>query len=117
MSSWHADRSAPDVPGQYCRRSVAHLYYDQDVFEIRWTEEAEAHIARHGVTLSEVEQATERPFWTYAGRDGTTVLLGATHNGRHLVIVLADALDGRCYVATARDMTPAERRVFKRKAH
>lgn len=35
--------------------------------------------------------------------------------GRHLMIVLVDALDGRDYVATARDMTTRERRAFRQK--
>jgi len=34
------------------------------VFEFHWTDDSEAHIARHGVSPEEVEQATGRPFYT-----------------------------------------------------
>jgi len=34
------------------------------VFQFRWTDDSEAHIARHGVSPEEVEQATGRPFYT-----------------------------------------------------
>jgi len=87
------------------------------VFEFRWSDDSEAHIARHGVTPEEVEQATERPYYTMPGRGGTTVLLGQTRSGRYLLAVLAGAGDGRWHVVTARVMTEAERRVYKKKAH
>jgi uncharacterized protein len=44
------------------------------VFEFQWTDASEAHIARHGIAPEEVEQTTERPFYTMPGRDGTTLL-------------------------------------------
>lgn len=86
------------------------------VFDFAWTDDSEAHIARHGVTPEEVEQATERPFYTMPGRDGTALLLGQAHSGRYLLAVLAGSGDGRWHVVTARSMTEAERRVFKKKA-
>ena len=39
----------------------------------------------------------------------------ATDEGRLLLVVLAEAIDGRWYVATAREMTDTERRAFRRK--
>jgi hypothetical protein len=42
------------------------------VFEFHWTDDSEAHIAGHSVAPEEVKQATERPFYTMPGRDGTT---------------------------------------------
>lgn len=86
------------------------------VFEFLWTDDSEAHIARHGVTPEEVEQATERPFCTMPGRGGTTLLFGRAHPSRYLLAVLAESGDGRWQVVTARTMTEAERRVFKKKA-
>ncbi|MCP3798501.1 hypothetical protein NLX83_04435 [Allokutzneria sp. A3M-2-11 16] len=84
--------------------------------EIRWTEQSEDHIARHGVTPDEVEQAVHgRPYLLLPGKDDVTYWFGTTNSGRHLLIVLVDALDGRDYVATARDMTISERRTFRRK--
>jgi hypothetical protein len=86
------------------------------VREIRWTLESEAHIARHGVTPEEVEQAVNsKPRYEATGREDSTLLYCVTDHGRLLLIVLAEAVDGRWYVATARDMTDTERRTFRRK--
>lgn len=90
--------------------------YGRAVREIRWTEESEAHIARHNLTPEEVEQAVNSgPRFEVAGREASILLYGATDSGRTLLVVLAEALDGRWYVATARDMTDTERRTFRRK--
>ena len=86
------------------------------VFGLRWADAREAHIARHGVTPGEVEQATERPFRTMPGRGGTTLLPGQDHAGRCLLAVLAGPGDGRWHVVTARTMTASDRRVLIRKA-
>jgi hypothetical protein len=42
-------------------------------------------------------------------------VFGTTNSGRYLLVVLAEASDGRDYVVTARDMTDAERQAFQRK--
>lgn len=44
------------------------------VREIRWTSESEAHIARHGVTPEEVEQAIIKPRYETSGREDSTLL-------------------------------------------
>jgi uncharacterized DUF497 family protein len=86
------------------------------VREIRWTEEAEDHIAAHKVSPDEVEQVVNtRPRLVIAGRENTEYLFGTTEAGRYLLVVLAEAIDGRDYVVTARDMTDAERQTFRRK--
>lgn len=86
------------------------------VREVRWTEQSEDHIARHGVTPDEVGQALNgRPYLTVPGKDDVIYWFGTTDEGRHLLIVLVDAMDGRDYVATARDMTTSERRAFRQK--
>ncbi|MFD4429245.1 hypothetical protein [Nocardia sp. NPDC058497] len=86
------------------------------MLEIHWTDESEAHIAAHGVTPSEVEQATLRPRYLQPGRDETTLLFGRTTAGRYLFVVLAEAVDGRSYIVTAYDMTPNQRKVFNKNA-
>ena len=84
--------------------------------EVMWTEDSEAHIARHGVQPSEVEQALYgRPRLTTAGRDGTTLILGTSNAGRHLLVVVTEAADGRDFIVTARDMTNNEKRMFREK--
>jgi uncharacterized protein len=87
------------------------------VREIRWTEDSEDHIARHGVQPAEVEQVLySRPRLVAKGREDVTLVFGTTDAGRHLVVVLADAEDGRVFVVTARGMTDSERRAFARRA-
>jgi uncharacterized DUF497 family protein len=84
--------------------------------EVSWNDENEAHIAQHGVTPAEVHQVLDSDPRVYrSSRDSTRLVFGATYAGRYLVIVLADALDGRDYVVTARDMTPTENATFQRK--
>ncbi|GAA1390306.1 hypothetical protein GCM10009639_18900 [Kitasatospora putterlickiae] len=83
--------------------------------EIYWTDRSEEHIARHGVTPDEVEQVVfTRPRWFASGREGTTLCLGVTDAGRHLLVVLAvsTAVRSGWYCVTARDMTGSERRLF-----
>ena len=86
------------------------------MFDIHWTDDSERHLARHHVTPEEVEQCTNRPFYTMTGRDSTTLLFGQTHAGRYLLVVLSVAGDGRWYVVTARTMTVSERHLYKKKA-
>lgn len=81
-----------------------------------WTEDSEAHIARHGVQPSEVEQALyARPKLSTTGRKGTTLVLGTSNEGLHLLVVVTEAADGRDFVVTARDMTDSEKRLFRKK--
>ncbi|GAB3365725.1 BrnT family toxin [Amycolatopsis echigonensis] len=85
--------------------------------EIHWTEQSEEHIAWHQVRPEEVEEVIyTHPRLTLSGRDDTTLVFGSTANGRRLLVVLAEAADGREYVVTARNMTTAERRTFDKKA-
>ncbi len=84
--------------------------------ELSWNDENESHIARHGVLPAEVHEVLGSAPKIYSdGRNKTRLVFGTTHTGRHLVIVLADALDGRDYVVTARDMTTSEKATFRRK--
>jgi uncharacterized DUF497 family protein len=86
------------------------------VREIRWTERAEEHIAARGVTPDEVEQVVNtRPRLVLPGREETEYVFGTTEAGRYLLVVLAEAIDGRDYVVTAREMTDGERQTFRRK--
>ncbi|ASR38560.1 hypothetical protein BAY61_30190 [Prauserella marina] len=57
-----------------------------------------------------------RPRLTSAGRDDLLLVFGTSEAGRYLLVVLSEALDGRWYVVTARDMTLKERQAFQRKA-
>ncbi len=92
------------------------LHYAGVVREIRWTEESEDHIARHNVTPDEVEQVVNtRPRLVVAGPEEVEYGLGTTDAGRHLLVVLVEAVDGRDLVVTAREMSDSERQTFRRK--
>lgn len=83
--------------------------YSLSVREIRWTEDAEDHIAAHAVTPDEVEQlVSSGPRPVLAGRQGTEYVFGRTSAGRYLLVVLTEAIDGRDYAVTAREMTSAK---------
>jgi len=84
------------------------------VREIRWTEESEDHIARHGVTPDEVEQVINtRPRLVVTGAEEVVYVFGTTDAGRYIMVVLVEAADGRDFVVTARDMTDSERQAFR----
>ncbi len=104
-----------DIYGRYPTRIAIVLHWS--VYrEIVWSDTSEAHVARHGVSPGEVEDAINcRPVLTRRGREGTTEIYGTSDAGRALVVIVAPALDGRWYVVTAREMTTNERRAFRRK--
>lgn len=84
--------------------------------ELVWTDASEAHIARHNVTPAEVEEIVNtRPRWEHPGVEGSLLVYGQTMAGRYLLAVLAESMDGRWYVATARDQTTTETRTFRGK--
>lgn len=85
-------------------------------FELAWDDQNEAHIARHDVVPREVEEVCgSRPFLYRQGRENTRYVFGRTHAGRYLFVVLTESMDGRWYIVTARDMTHAEQREFRRR--
>jgi uncharacterized DUF497 family protein len=93
------------------------MHYNAVVFRaIRDSDWSADHIAAHGVTLEEVREAIlERPYWAAPDREGTTLAYGRTDAGRYLlVVVIADGEEA--FVLTARDMTDAEKKTFRRKA-
>lgn len=84
--------------------------------KIRDSQWSADHIAAHDVTLDEVREAIlEHPYWAVLGRDGTTLIYGRTYPGRY-VFVVAIAEGEEAFIVTARDMTDAEKRTFRRKA-
>jgi uncharacterized DUF497 family protein len=93
------------------------MHYDRVVFKtVRDSDWSADHIAAHGVTLDEVREAIlEHPYWAAPGRDGTTLIYGRTYAGRFLLVVTLAEGD-EAFVVTARDMTEAEKKTFRRKA-
>jgi hypothetical protein len=61
------------------------------------------------------EPILERPYWAVPGRDGTILMYGRTFAGRYLLVVTI-AEGEEAFVVTAREMTTAEKKTFRRKA-
>ena len=80
-----------------------------------WTEDSEAHIARHNVTPDEVEEAIYGRPRDVKPEGQLRLVFGTTGEGRHLFVVVAEAPDGRDFVVTARTMTDSEQRLFRTK--
>lgn len=93
------------------------MHYNNRALKKVWDSQWSAdHIAAHDVTLDEVREAIlEHPYWAVLGRDGTTLIYGRTYPGRY-VFVVAIAEGEEAFIVTARDMTDAEKRTFRRKA-
>jgi len=93
------------------------MHYNVDMFKaVRESKWSASHIAAHGVTLDEVREAIlERPYWAAPGREGTVLAYGRTNAGRYLfVVVLPEGAEA--FIVTAREMTDAEKKTFRRKA-
>ena len=83
---------------------------------IRYHEWSKDHIAKHGVTWEEVEDAVPgQPSLQQPSKNDTYKIFGTTRAGQHLAILVADDGDGQCFIVTAREMTAGERRTFRRK--
>jgi hypothetical protein len=93
------------------------MHYNDGVFKaVRDSGWSADHVAVHGVTLDETREAIlEHPHWAALGRDGTILVYGRTYAGRYLLVVVI-AEGEEAFVVTARDMTEAEKKTFRRKA-
>jgi len=99
-------------------RQMTPIYVDYLIWD-DWNIE---HVAQHNVTPEEVQRIC------YTGRSlvrraGTTRyglwryhVYGQSENGRYLFIVLDQEAEGTFYVVTARDMSPREKRLFRKNA-
>jgi len=88
------------------------------IHEFVWPEDRIDHIARHGVTHKEVEEACfGRPLVQRAKSEGENpvyYVLGQTDAGRYLFSVVIRFPDGKGYPVTARPMTDKEERRYRR---
>jgi len=83
---------------------------------ILWSEESELHIwSRHRVSPEEVEAAAYSAGLVVKGRGRDVYeVFGKTEAGRYLVIVIRLLEHSLAAVITAREMSAAERRRYKR---
>ena len=81
-----------------------------------WDEKNEFHIAKHGVTIFEVEEVIlcRKPFYQ-RGREGKYIAYGVTEEGRYLFMVFVIKGAGRIRVITARDMSEKEKHYYKKR--
>ena len=81
-----------------------------------WDEKNEDHIAEHGVTIFEVEEAISfcKPVYQRS-KKGRYIAYAVTEDGRYLFIVFVFKGKGRIRVITARDMAKKEKRYYKKR--
>ena len=80
-----------------------------------WDEGNVSHIAKHGVTPDEVEEALSDAPVVFRGRDGRYLAHGRTEGGRLLFVVYATTSRGKIRAITARDMRDSEKRLWRRR--
>ena len=87
------------------------------IHEFVWPQERIDHIARHGVTPEEVEEACfGRALVQRAKSEGDNpvyYILGQTDSGRYLFCVVIQFPDGKGYPVTARPMTDKEKHRYR----
>ncbi len=81
-----------------------------------WDERNENHIAAHGISIVEVEEALffRGPFYQRT-RDGRYIAYAVTEDGRYLFIVFVLKSSARIRIISARDMTDKEKRYYKKR--
>jgi hypothetical protein len=69
--------------------------------------------AKHGITFNEVEEAClSEKRHVRRSREGLYKLFGQTATGRYILVVLVNLGKGSWKLATAREMTDSERRLY-----
>jgi len=81
--------------------------------ELVWDDENEEHIARHRVSIWEVESLLSH-HCHFRRHRGRFLGYGQTADGRYLMVVLEALGMGTWRPVTARDMTQTERRLLQR---
>jgi uncharacterized protein len=87
------------------------------VQQIIWPEDRVDHIARHGVTPGEFEEACFGTPLVFRGKsegpNPVYYVLGQSESGRHLFCVVIQFPDGNGYPVTARNMTDREKQRYR----
>ncbi len=84
------------------------------ISRFEWDARNIGHIARHGVKPDEAEGAFQNEPVFRKGRSGFHIVYGRTEEGRYLFVVYVRKAGGTVRIITARDMTPSERRYYRR---
>jgi uncharacterized DUF497 family protein len=88
------------------------------IYELIWPEDRIEHIARHGVAPHEVEEVCFGKSLVRRakseGQNPVYYVQGQTEAGRYLFCVIIRFPDGNGYPVTAREMTPKEKRQYRK---
>lgn len=84
------------------------------ISRFEWDARNIGHIARHKVMPWEAENVFKNGPIFRRGRGDYHTVYGRTEGGRYLFVVYLRKPDGLARVVTARDMTPAERRYYRK---
>jgi uncharacterized DUF497 family protein len=89
-----------------------------EVYDLEWDEVGEEHVAKHGLTVREVNQIIANPHVVVRNRKGRRadyLMIGSTHGGEIVTAALEKTRGaGTWRVATAYPATDAQQQVFKR---
>jgi uncharacterized DUF497 family protein len=80
-----------------------------------WDAKNTEHIAEHGVTPEEAEEACFNNPLILRAREGKYYVLGTTDSGRYLTVIIRPKFRGLVRVITARDMDTSERHRYQRR--
>lgn len=100
--------------------SVGNVYTMSTDIEFEWDEDNVEHLARHGISPDEAEEALRAP--TVRRRGGTRApdrfrVLGRTAAGRYLVLVYQMKAQGVVRPFTGRDMQAHEKEIYDRQVN
>ncbi len=86
------------------------------ISDFDWDDKNENHIARHKVSIFEVEEIFlySKPIYQKT-KDNKYIAYGLTEDGRYLLIVFVLKESSKIRVITARDMIIKEKRYYKKK--
>lgn len=84
-----------------------------ELSELQWDDFNVSHIAKHDVSMSEVEEACRNKIYIDETYEGRYLLVGKTKTDRMISVVLVNKNKLIYYAVTARDSSRGERR----KAH
>jgi uncharacterized DUF497 family protein len=84
-----------------------------EIKRLIWTDRNIAHIAPHGVTPADVEDAMQNDPHISGSRDGTLRIIAPTSAKRMLTIILSPRRDGGFYIVTAHPASRQERRLYQ----
>jgi len=80
-----------------------------------WTDEADDHVARHGLTRADVESALGGPHYVRSARTRQTVIARGTARALFIVLSPLPGRPGHATVVTARPATWPEEHLLRRR--